>query len=51
MLANAQNAGLGPEQFWRLSMREWRALHAGVTAEAMTRAAFEALSQFFPDKR
>lgn len=43
--------GFAPEQFWRLSIREWRALTAQHSAHACDRAAFEALAARFPDKQ
>ena len=41
--------GIAPEAFWRLSLVEWRALTGGET-EALSRTAFEALAQRFPDE-
>lgn len=49
MLALALRLGLPPAAFWRLSVREWRALASPAQA-AMSRAAFEALAQKFPDE-
>jgi uncharacterized phage protein (TIGR02216 family) len=49
MLALALQFGLAPAQFWRLSLREWRALITPLGSEALSRAAFEALSRRFPD--
>lgn len=40
--------GLTPAAFWRLSLREWRAL-AGVSAQ-LDRTDFEALAARFPDE-
>lgn len=41
-------AGLKPAEFWRLSVREWRALAA--PAPQMGRDAFDALAARFPDQ-
>lgn len=41
--------GVLPEAFWRLSVREWRAL-AAREAAAFDRASFETLAAQFPDK-
>jgi uncharacterized phage protein (TIGR02216 family) len=49
LLAAALGLGLTPPQFWRLSLREWRALVAP-RAEQLTRAAFENLARRFPDE-
>ena len=48
-LRAAQSLGLSPHRFWRLAFREWRALTAPPSAETLTRAAFDALQQRFPD--
>lgn len=51
MLAAARGMSLPPEAFWRLSLREWRALSAPLAEVThMHRAAFEALSRLYPDK-
>lgn len=47
-LAAAFAAGLTPEAFWRLSLKEWRALLG--PRGAMDRAGFEALARRFPDQ-
>jgi uncharacterized phage protein (TIGR02216 family) len=41
--------GIGPEAFWRLSLREWRALTT-TQGEALGRAGFEDLARRFPDE-
>jgi len=41
--------GLVPADFWRLSLKEWRALTAQ-GASPFDRAAFEALASQFPDR-
>lgn len=52
MLAAARELAIAPNQFWRLSLREWRAITAlRSAAEAMPRAAFERLAQNFPDEK
>lgn len=50
LMAAAWRRGLAPAQFWRLSVREWRALMAPAD-EALSRAAFDALAQRFPDRQ
>ncbi|MCL4716120.1 MAG: phage tail assembly chaperone [Hyphomonadaceae bacterium] len=47
-LAVAIELGVAPAAFWRLSLREWRALVAPTDA-SLSRAAFEALARRFPD--
>lgn len=50
LMAAASELGVPPHLFWRLSLREWRALSAPVKrAEALSRATFESLSAQFPD--
>lgn len=49
MLRAAAMLGLSPESFWRLGVREWRAL-AAREADALRRAEFEALRRVFPDE-
>ena len=41
--------GLNPADFWRLSLKEWRALTAPAPAP-FNRAAFESLAAQFPDR-
>lgn len=38
-----------PEAFWRLSLKEWRALTDGGASDALDRAALEALLGLYPD--
>jgi uncharacterized phage protein (TIGR02216 family) len=40
-----------PEEFWRMSLREWRALNASPSAAVLGRAAFDALAARFPDEK
>ena len=49
LLRLAAQLGINPEAFWRLSLAEWRAL-TGYDADVLTRTAFEALAQRFPDE-
>lgn len=49
MLRAAADAGIAPEAFWRLSLKEWRWL-AGGAGGALPRDAFAALSTDYPDK-
>lgn len=48
-LAAALGVGLAPSQFWRLSLKEWRALISPAPEAALDRAAFDALAARFPD--
>ena len=41
---------ISPEHFWRLSLREWRALTATPAAPILTRPTLDALIARFPDK-
>ena len=50
LLAAALRLGVAPAQFWRLSLKEWRALTASPASPALTRGAFEALARRFPDQ-
>lgn len=49
MLAVALGRGVAPACFWRLSLREWRAIIAPHHGATLPRAAFDALVQRFPD--
>jgi len=51
MLAAALSLGVPPHLFWRLSLTEWRALTALNSTASLSRAAFEALTQEFPDTK
>nr|WP_321510039.1 phage tail assembly chaperone [uncultured Hyphomonas sp.] len=48
MLRAALSAGITPDAFWRLSLREWRWL-AGERGDAMSRAQLAALMGAYPD--
>lgn len=41
--------GVTPEDFWRLSLREWRMLTATPGQAAMSRAELERLAERWPD--
>jgi uncharacterized phage protein (TIGR02216 family) len=47
MMQAAMAAGLSPEAFWRLSLREWGWLVA--PGEALSRADLNRLMQAYPD--
>lgn len=48
LLRAAAGMGIAPHAFWRLSLKEWRALMGG-EGEVMPRAAFDELARRFPD--
>ena len=48
MMRAALSAGIGPEAFWRLSLKEWRWLAHG--GDAMDRGRMADLMGAFPDK-
>jgi len=47
MLRAALSLGIGPEAFWRLSLREWRWLSGA--GEAMDRGRLAVLMGAYPD--
>jgi uncharacterized phage protein (TIGR02216 family) len=49
-LAAAAGLGVAPAAFWRLSLKEWRALTQQFSAPTLDRAAFERLAARFPDQ-
>lgn len=50
MLRTAARLGVGPEAFWRLSLREWRMLvEAPAGAAPLGRAALERMMEDWPD--
>lgn len=49
MLRAALQAGIAPEAFWRLSLKEWRWLTARDAAAPLERSAFERLMEIYPD--
>lgn len=46
----ALQLGLPPDAFWRLSLREWRALTAAPAAPVLTRPGLDALLARYPDQ-
>ncbi|MDR6623781.1 phage tail assembly chaperone [Caulobacter segnis] len=46
----AVSLGLPPEAFWRLSLKEWRALTEAPPAPAPSRADLSALIARYPDE-
>ena len=52
MMRLAARAGVGPEAFWRLSLKEWRWLVEAPTQDApLSRREFERLAETWPDDR
>ena len=50
MLRTAASLGVGPEAFWRLSLREWRMLtERPGTAAPLGRSDFERMAEAWPD--
>lgn len=49
LLAVAASLAIAPAQFWRLSLKEWRAL-VSPQRSGLSRDAFQALIEQFPDK-
>ena len=50
LLVFGARVGVQPSAFWRLSLREWRALTATAQDETLTRGALDALAAQFPDE-
>ena len=46
----AVSLGLAPEVFWRLSLKEWRALTEAPPAPVPSRADLSALIALYPDE-
>lgn len=46
----ALSLGVAPEAFWRLSLKEWRALTDTPPAPVLTRADLSALIARYPDE-
>jgi uncharacterized phage protein (TIGR02216 family) len=46
----ALSLGLPPEAFWRLSLKEWRALTEAPSTPALNRAALRDLIARYPDE-
>lgn len=51
MLARAALLGVAPAAFWKLSLKEWRALVAPPRTSALSRAELNALMQQHPDSQ
>ncbi|MGN6063359.1 MULTISPECIES: phage tail assembly chaperone [Brevundimonas] len=50
MMQVAARMGVGPEGFWRLSLKEWRMLTAGpVQAAPLGRGELERMQEMWPD--
>lgn len=51
MLRTAARLGVGPEAFWRLSLREWRMLtERPASAAPLGRSDFEQMAEAWPDE-
>jgi uncharacterized phage protein (TIGR02216 family) len=50
MALYAQSHVRSPEAFWRLSLKEWRAIAGQPEAAALDRNAFDVLAARFPDE-
>jgi uncharacterized phage protein (TIGR02216 family) len=50
MMRAALSAGVAPDAFWQLSLREWRWLAGGVGGDALGAEALEHLMTDYPDK-
>ncbi|MBO9545696.1 phage tail assembly chaperone [Caulobacter sp.] len=46
----AMSLGIAPEAFWRLSLKEWRALTETPAAPVLTRTDLSALIARYPDE-
>ena len=51
LLTAAMSLGIAPATFWRLSVREWRAIAAPSAATVLSRVELEALARAYPDRR
>jgi len=52
MMRMAARLGVGPEAFWRLSLREWRWLTEALEGERpMGRGELKRLTEAWPDER
>lgn len=50
MMRAAAHLGVGPETFWRLSLKEWRMLTETSSAHApLGRSEFERMAEAWPD--
>ncbi len=50
LIRHAAALNLPPDRFWRLSMKEWRALTGPSGPAPLSRAEFEALIATHPDR-
>ena len=51
MMQAAARMGVGPEGFWRLSLKEWRMLTAGpAQAAPLGRSELERMREMWPDE-
>lgn len=51
LVSVAAQAGLAPREFWRLSLKEWRAIIAPPSSHVLGRAELHALMGAFPDRQ
>lgn len=52
MMRLAARAGVGPEAFWRLSLKEWRLLtDAPADGAPLSRGELERMAEAWPDDR
>ncbi len=52
MMRLAARAGVGPEAFWRLSLKEWRLLtDAPADGATLSRGELERMAEAWPDDR
>ncbi len=50
LLFRGQQIGISPRDFWRLSLREWRAINGEINAQKpMCKSEFEDLARTFED--
>ena len=50
MMRTAAALGIGPEAFWRLSLREWRMLTEPAAGPSLGRAEMERMAEAWPDE-
>jgi hypothetical protein len=51
LLAAAARMGMPPDAFWRMSLKEWRLLHAAQHDRAMAHEQLQALAVLYPDNQ
>lgn len=49
MLGTSLRVGISPNAFWRLSLKEWRAMNSNADTPALARMDLDALIARFPD--